>query len=236
MQIEKIPFVLSSRLKVELKSAGDPQRALDQQAYMKSSMPYYGVGSPERKKISRKIFREFPPENISQYEECLSTIFKQSEFREEWYCALDYGTLFSKFILEDNIKLYLMLVRKTQWWDMVDGIAAWLIGPALLNRPSLPVYLREWIKDENLWIRRTALLAQLKYKAETDFELLSELILTVSHEKEFFIRKAIGWVLRQYSYENPPTVKRFISQHENHLSTLSIKEGLKAIQRIEKTG
>ena len=203
---------------------------------MKSQMPYYGVSSPDRKLICRTIFKEFPPENNAEYRSCLMHIFNQSRFREEWYCSMDYGMRFRKYILAENVDLYLTLVRKTQWWDTVDGIAAGLIGPALLNNSELPGILKEWILDEDMWVRRTALLTQLKYKADTNFELLKELILQVTHEKDFFIRKAIGWVLRQYSYTDSDQVLAFISQYETRLSPLSIKEGKKGIQRIMKNG
>ena len=92
-------------------------------------------------------------------------------------------------------------------------------------------YLNNWIVDENMWVRRTAILTQLNYKTETDFDLLSTLITKTWHEKEFFIRKAIGWALRQYSYISSESVIDFINNNQNNLSTLSKSEGLKALKR-----
>ena len=105
----------------------------------------------------------------------------------------------------------------------MDATASNLIGSALKGNSQLSTILNNWIMDENLWVRRTALITQLNYKTETDFALLQKLILTVCHEKEFFIRKAIGWALRQYSYIDAEGVERVIAENREKLSPLSIR-------------
>ncbi len=154
-----------------------------------------------------------------------------SQYREEWYCAVDFAVKYKKYIVFKNLDLYLYLIMQSQWWDVVDGVAVWLVGVALKGHPGLSRSLKTWIRDQNLWIRRTALLTQLQYKRDTDFELLSELILQVADEKEFFIRKAVGWTLRQYSYTDAEAVVQFVTDHSDQLSRLSVTEALKALKR-----
>lgn len=111
-------------------------------------------------------------------------------------------------------------------WDFLDGIAVNLIGRvALQNKSSMEPLLRQWIADEDMWIRRTAILAQLKHKQETNADLLFELCRARMHEKEFFIRKAIGWALREYGKTNPDSVINFLKEEKANLSGLSYREG-----------
>ncbi len=223
--------IFLNKLREKLSAAGNPETALGQQIYMKSTMPYWGVKSPELKRICSSIFKNHPPENNEEYIGAILHIFHNAEKREEWYAAVNYALRFNKYISEVNIDVFLELVCISQWWDIVDSVSQNLIGISLINSTQLKKYLRMWINDDNMWVRRTALLAQLKYRENTNFDLLSELILTVCDEKEFFIRKAIGWALRQYSYTEPERVESFIRENENKLSNLSIREGMKVINR-----
>ena len=209
----------------------DSEKAKGQQAYMKSSMPYWGISVPDVRKICNQIFKEFVQQDNKEYRETVWYLFKNAKRREEWYAGMNYAKKFKKFIIPENIDLYLDVIRLTQWWDIVDDFAVHLVGQALKHVEDIRPYLTVWIDDDNMWIRRTALLAQLKYKEKTNLDLLTGLILKVAHEKEFFIRKAIGWVLRQYSYTDSEWVKNFIKKHKDLLSGLSIREGLKAINR-----
>ncbi|EKD23437.1 MAG: hypothetical protein ACD_82C00040G0002 [uncultured bacterium] len=127
--------------------------------------------------------------------------------------------------------VYIEIVRITRWWDIVDYVAANFIGKALIGSENISKISRKLIEDEELWVRRTGLLLQLKYKEKTDFDLLKELVLKMAHEKDFFIRKAIGWMLRQYSYVDPDSVKSFIEENRDKLSGLSIREGLRVINK-----
>ncbi|NOZ08530.1 MAG: DNA alkylation repair protein [FCB group bacterium] len=225
------PLTLFSELQADLSAVANEERARQQQSYMKSLMPYWGIASSERKKIALKVFKKFPPSDNDMYRRIVQTIFDRAQYREEWYCAVDFAVKYKKYISTKNVDLYLYLIRQAQWWDVVDGVAVWLVGAALKGETDLSHFLKDWIRDQNLWIRRTALLTQLQYKRDTDFALLRKLILQVMHEKEFFIRKAIGWVLRQYSYTDAEAVIRFVSAHEDQLSKLSVTEALKALKR-----
>ena len=223
--------LLLKKLRDNFSENADPQKAQKQQIYMKSKMPYLGISLPEVKNISKKIFKNFVPSSNDDYKNVIRYLFDNSKYREEWYSSLFYAQLFNFFIIEENIDLYIYIIRKGQWWDIVDETAANLLGIALLGNKKFNKYLETFIKDENMWIRRAAIISQLRYKDKTDFKLLSNLILKVVHEKNFFIRKAIGWALRQYSYIDSKKVQKFISYNQDKLSPLSIREGLKVINR-----
>tara|TARA_B100000029_G_scaffold512810_1_gene610507 strand:+ start:858 stop:1553 length:696 start_codon:yes stop_codon:yes gene_type:complete len=218
-------------LRKEFSKQKNPKIAKEQQRYMKSKMPYYGLQAPQLKKIYSSLFDKYMPTTNQEYRNTILYVFKNAKHREEWYAGLAFANKYQEYIVEENIDLYVEIIRLTQWWDTIDNIAPKLIGTALADSNNLPIFLNEWIKDENLWIRRTALLTQLKYKERTDFKLLSKLIKQVWHEEEFFIRKAIGWTLRQHSYSSPNEVLNFIEQNRDNLSHLSITEGLKALKR-----
>lgn len=218
-------------LEQEFIKNSDNQRAYQQQRYMKSQMPYYGVSLPQIRLISKAIFKENAPENINEYRETLLYFFEKAKYREFWYAGTEYANCFKAFIKEENIDIYLKIIRFTAWWDIVDHFAANIVGKALEKGCNTATYAKKFIEDEHMWVRRTGLLMQLKCKEKTDFDLLKELIFAVAHEKDFFIRKAIGWVLRQYSYTNPSQVKNFIEENCKRLSPLSVREGLKVINK-----
>jgi len=225
------PQKIIKKLETEFVKIADSIKAKDQQRYMKSKLPFFGVSLPDVRKISKTIFKDFVPEDNHEYCETLLYLFENAKQREIWYAAETYASKFKVFISEKNLDVYLKVIRIARWWDIVDPFAANLVGKALLESKYKHMFANKWIVDEDMWVRRTALLFQLKYKDRTDFDLLSELILKVAHEKEFFIRKAIGWSLREYSKTNPDAVKRFIEQNREKLSGLSIREGLKVINR-----
>jgi 3-methyladenine DNA glycosylase AlkD len=127
------------------------------------------------------------------------------------------------------LEIFEYLIRTKSWWDTVDDIAANLVGPLLSDYPELIKVMDSWIQDENIWIRRTALIFQLKWKKQTDTNRLFTYCGQVMHERDFFIRKAIGWALRQYSKTDPVAVKQFIQDNQFKLSPLSIKEGGKYV-------
>ena len=144
------------------------------------------------------------------------------------YIALKY----KDFITKSNLNFYLNLILITQWWDIVDAVAINLVGKVMFSNHKFKQILNSWIKHKNMWIRRTAILCQLKYKLNTNQDLLYKLILMSAKEEEFFIRKAIGWALREYSKTNPKSVKKFIKKNSSKLSSLSIREGVKRIKEL----
>jgi 3-methyladenine DNA glycosylase AlkD len=234
---------LPSFVKKEFEKVADAETAKAKQAYMKSSMPVYGVQKPARAVIEKKMYefilqKKYDP-NIQQpitrdlYRNCVQTLWELPH-REEKYLAIDFALFFKEHIVFENLDLYERLLRDYQdimWWDFVDPIATNLIGKvALQNQTKMEPILRKWIDDEdNMWIRRTAILAQLKHKRDTNEALLLELCRKRMGEKEFFIRKAVGWALREHSKTNPNLVLQFLNKEKSNLSGLSYREGAKVL-------
>jgi 3-methyladenine DNA glycosylase AlkD len=209
----------------------DPAKAGPMAAYMKTEMPFYGVQQPQRIAIYREMKKHFTPADRTQYEDAILALWKLPH-REERYAALEYACHFTAFITIDSVPLYEQLIREGAWWDLVDVVATALAGSVLLSyRRDFKPTVEKWIDDEDLWIRRTALLCHNRHKKHTDRNQLFDHCLRRADEKEFFIRKAIGWALREYSYAEPELVRKFLFTNQQKLSTLSFKEGAKQLVR-----
>jgi 3-methyladenine DNA glycosylase AlkD len=216
----------------ELASAADAGKAGAMQAYMKSALPYYGVTSPQQQKIWRHLFREHRIDKQGSWRDTVLELWRKAKFREERYAAiaLTSETLYPEFQTVDEIPLYDQLIVTGAWWDYVDVIASRRIGFLLRRYPrALKPQLRRWSRDGDMWRRRTAILAQLGFKRETDLELLYDCIEPNLEDSQFFIRKAIGWALRQYAWSNPAEVRRYVRAHRDRLSGQSVREALKNI-------
>lgn len=214
-----------------LRAAADPAKAGPMQAYMKTNMPYYGVQKPAAVPIYREMKRRFVPASRRQYEAGMRALWGLGH-REEKYAAIEFAGQHPQLITSASLRLYERWVRDGAWWDLVDAIAVGLVGHVLLNeRDATRSVIERWIDDDDLWIRRTALLAHNRHKKQTDHRQLFDHCLRRAAESEFFIRKAIGWALRQYSYANPQAVRRFLLANRKRLSGLSFREGAKGLAR-----
>ncbi|MGO9452642.1 MAG: DNA alkylation repair protein [Candidatus Binataceae bacterium] len=214
-----------------LKELADPARARAMAAYMKTDRPFYGVPTPERAPIVKELQTRFVPDSRTAYERAVLSLWKLPH-REERYLAIAYARSQPRFVTIESIPLYERMIREGAWWDFVDEIAVHLAGDVLLaNRAEMRPIVERWIDDSDMWIRRSALIAQTRHKAATDRELLFDYCLRRAAEKDFFIRKAIGWALREYSKTNPAAVKSFLKKHRSRLSPLSFKEGSKHLGR-----
>lgn len=218
---------LFEQFQQRLQEQANPTRAAQQQAYMKSAMPFYGVTKPAVDELCKALLKNHIPADATEYRATLLYFFEHATHRELWYVALTYAQQHKTYITTNNIDVFIAIIRKAQWWDIIDTVAPNLIGKALSKSPLLNEYTMLWIQDHNMWVRRTALLAQLKYKQATDLALQEKLIVTVAHEKEFFIRKAIGWSLRELSKTNKDAVRGIIATHGEKLSGLSVREARK---------
>ncbi len=219
----------------QFKALADPENAVPMAAYMKTEMPFYGIPKPLRVPVYKALKKEYAPSSQEEYEACVLGLWNLSH-REEKYAAIEYAMFFDKFITSKSIALYERLVREGQWWDFVDPIAIALVGIALKkDRTKLEPKMNKWISDDDMWIRRTAILSQNRHKADTNEQMLFDFCLQRAHEKEFFIRKAIGWALREYSYAAPKAVRKFLDSNQNTLSPLSLKEGAKQLDRKSKS-
>lgn len=215
-----------------LADAADPEKAAGMQAYMKTDMPFYGVQKPERARILRRLRKEHPPADHGQYLS-LATALWELPHREEKYLAQGVATAFPKWIIPESFPLYERFVVEGAWWDFVDEIATQLIRRLIVEHPdqTWPVVDR-WIDDEDMWLRRTAILCQIGARERTDTGRLFAFCERRAFEREFFIRKAIGWALREQARTDPEAVARFVVEHRDRLSGLSYREATKHIGHL----
>lgn len=211
----------------ELGKRADPVAARQMAAYMKTDMPFYGVKKPQRKPILRRLVTEFPPADASDYGHKVARLWEQPH-REEKYLAIGYARLCTEHVTPAQLDLYRRMIVEGAWWDFVDEIAAHLIGSLLREHPrEIRPILEEWIDEDNVWLRRTALLSQLRLKGDTDAAMLFDFCRRRADDKDFFIRKAIGWALRDYAKTDPDAVRGFVEEEAGRLSGLSRREATK---------
>ncbi|CAN5267986.1 DNA alkylation repair protein [soil metagenome] len=235
MSIQSLEQRIISFVQSQFEALADPANAFPMAAYMKTEMPFYGIPKPLRIPIYKTLKKEYAPSSQEEYEACVLAIWNLPH-REEKYTAIEYAMFFDKFVTYKSLALYERLVREGQWWDFVDPIAIALVGIALKkDRGKVEPKMNKWINDDDMWIRRTTILSQNRHKAETNEQMLFDHCLERAHEKEFFIRKAIGWALREYSYAAPKAVRKFLDKNQNTLSPLSLKEGAKQLDRKAKS-
>jgi 3-methyladenine DNA glycosylase AlkD len=203
----------------------NPEKAVWAKKYLKDQFEMLGIDALTRKLIFRKFLSDKGLPDIEQLES-VSWFLWQLDEREFQYIALEIIMKSSKKLREQDIDWIEKLIVTKSWWDTVDGIAAWICGKYFQLYPSqiIPV-TQKWIDSKNIWLQRSALLFQLKYKQKTDTILLSLYMQKLSNQKEFFIRKAIGWILREYSKTNKEFVGDFVSKYS--LSPLSYREATK---------
>lgn len=222
------PLVLC--LRQALRENADAEIAAGQFAYMKEIQPFRGVKTPERRVLLKHCLSGHAPADFAEYRELILELW-QGKYREERYSALDIAEKYRRFRTAQALPLFESMLPDADWWDVLDPLASNLLGGLLVNdAKTLHAKVRCWRKSPDLWTRRAALLVQLKHKEKTDTALLAESIEALAGETDFFICKAIGWVLREYSRTDPRWVRDFIRHHENRLSPLSKREALRLIQ------
>lgn len=208
-----------------LKSLADPEKANQMSAYMRNQFPFLGVQAPKRKKVGNEYFKQRKDTNIDW-----NFIMKCWELpeREYQYVGIDYLNKFSRFLSPKDIPNIRNIAATKSWWDTIDGLDR-IVGGIALEYPEVNDILLSWSKDENIWFRRIAIDHQLLRKEKTDTILLEKIIVNNLDRDEFFINKAIGWILRDYSKTNPGWVRDFISKYEDRLAPLSKSEGSKYV-------
>ncbi len=225
-------LALATEVASALVRAGDPQRARQQQAYMKSAMPFHGLPTPRLRTLVRAILLRHSFDDSRAWERAILLLWRHASHREQRYAAIEVllAPAYREWLVADRLPLVEELVVSGAWWDYVDAIAINAVGTMLRTDPvrTEPV-LRRWAADDDIWKRRTAILAQLKFKDATDERLLQDLIEPSLREREFFLRKGIGWALRQYSKTSPQFVVDYVQHHADELSPLSKREALKAL-------
>ena len=220
---------LISLLQVEFNAVKNATNAFQMEAYMKNRFKFLGIKAPERKSIQKHFLSEIQASFTSKEKwEFIFELWKMED-REYQLVAMDLLNKFKKTeFVQSDIDQFEQLIITKSWWDSVDTIASNALGIYFNQFPNQQKFVTEkWSDSGNIWLMRSCLIFQLKYKSEVDFELLSHLIRKFQSNNEFFIQKAIGWSLRQYSKYNPEVVRDFFA--ENNLSGLATREGSKYI-------
>jgi 3-methyladenine DNA glycosylase AlkD len=215
-----------------LRAAADPAKAPAMRAYMKSSMPYLGIQATPFRNAIRPVLAAYPLPSFEEWRGAVLELWHKAKYREERYAAIELAghRRYGEFRTFDALPLYEEMITSGAWWDFVDAIATRQIGELLRKHPAeTSVRLREWAQSPDIWLRRSAILAQLNFKGETDLKLLYDCIRPSLGASEFFLRKGIGWALRQYARTDAAEVLRFVRRHEAQLSPLSKREALKHV-------
>jgi 3-methyladenine DNA glycosylase AlkD len=201
------------------------QNAESMKKYMKNHFSFLGIKSPLRTELEKQFIKSSGILKEPFNRQFVLNLWEMDE-REYQYTALSYIASMLKKLEKEDLPFIKHLITTKSWWDTVDLLASKAVGAIAKKSPEvIRETIDDWAVHENLWLRRTAILFQLKYKQETDDGLLYQYILKNADSKEFFIQKAIGWALREYSKTNPSSVKQFIEGHQ--LAPLSIREGSK---------
>jgi 3-methyladenine DNA glycosylase AlkD len=220
-------------IRAELAARANPAKAPDMQAYMKSEMPFLGVQKPAREEIARAVFAAHPLDGFEAWRDTVLRLWREATYREERYLALRLARdrRYREHRTMAALPLYDELIVTGAWWDFVDEVAVRLIGELLARDGSAtaPV-LRAWASDDELWRRRAAIVCQVLRKRDTDLALLYDCIEPNRGDRDFFIRKGIGWALRAYAWVDPDEVERYCATHE--LSPLSRREALRNLDRM----
>jgi len=184
-------------LETELAQNANPKIALEQKAYMRNQFEFYGIKSTERREIQKPfLVKEFLPKKV-ELDKILIALWEKPQ-RDYQYFSQELAFKYVKQLEKKDIDLFEYMVTHKSWWDTVDFIAANLMGEYFKKFPEQrDVYVEKWLLSNNIWLQRSALLFQLKYKENLDTVFLSSIINSLLGSKEFFINKAIGWILRE---------------------------------------
>lgn len=219
--------VVFDQVRQSFEAHADSERAKGMKAYMRNQFEYLGISAPMRKELLKPFIRNYSWKGEEPFIELLNLFWAMPQ-REFKYIALDFSFRFEKKLNPTAIPFFESLIAKESWWDTVDGIAPHVIGNIVKRNMLFRERLCEkWIESDNIWYQRAAIILQLKFRGQTDFDLLKALILRRADSKEFFVQKASGWALRQYSRINPNAVKQFIN--ENKIPSLAAREGMRLI-------
>jgi 3-methyladenine DNA glycosylase AlkD len=201
---------------------------------MKSEMPYRGLTAPQMRVLFREIIGAYPPGSFAEWEQTIRALWDAAAYREERYAALALvGDRHSgAFRTLEAVPLYEYLIASGAWWDLVDGLATHQVGDLLRRYPDeMRARVLAWSRCADPWLRRTAIICQVGFKQATDQSLLYACIEPNLTQRGFFLRKAIGWALREYAKAAPEAVREYVDEHESRLSGLSRREALKHLGR-----
>jgi 3-methyladenine DNA glycosylase AlkD len=230
MNVDELDELLAAVV-ANFRSAADAERAAAQRAYMRDQFPYLGITTPDQRRLAQAVLKGSALRGSGQptMADCVKLALRCWELpeREFRYFAVDYLIANVKRCDSSLLTTVRTLITTDPWWDTIDPLASRVVGPLVAADPGLVATMDAWVRDENMWIVRTAILHQLRYKAATDEERLFEYCALQAGHSDFFIRKAIGWALREYAYTAPEAVRAFLDRERGTLSPLSVREAAK---------
>ena len=206
-----------------LKAAATPDDVPAMKAYMKNKFEFLGVKTPARRKLAKTFFKQ---QTDSVIDWNFINEAWNNPYRELQYAALDYLESRKKLLASSDLPRLKKLAQTKSWWDTIDFLDR-LVGSIIARFPETKEIILSWSYDKDFWLRRLAIDHQLLRKEETDTELLEKILVNNLGQTEFFINKAIGWALRDYSKTNLDWVRDFIERHQAEMAALSIREGSK---------
>lgn len=222
---------LVTAVRAGLAESADAELAEPMRAYMKSEMPYRGVPNPVRQTVTKRVFAEFPLPDKASWLDAVLTLWREATYREERYCAIALAAYppHTRWREPDVLPVYEEMIVSGAWWDYVDELAIRHVGPLLAeHRAAVTPILRTWTVDPDRWKRRTSIICQIKAKTDTDLDLLTAAVEANATESDFFLRKGIGWALREYGKTDPTWVADFVDAHPD-LSPLSRREATRRL-------
>lgn len=229
---------IAKAIRAQLSRHKDPKAAAGAKAYMKSEMPFYGVAAPELRKICGAVFEAHPISMAADWRRIIAELWDLATHREERYAAIELAAYppYQRFISLASLPLCRRMIQEGAWWDYVDSLAH-RVAVLLATYPDrIKPTLRAWARHENIWLRRVAIISQVGFREQTDVGLLHDCIAPSLQAPEFWLRKAIGWALREHAKANPEDVRQYLMAHQADLSPLSRKEAMKGFIFVKKHG
>lgn len=211
-------------LKKEFEANRDDENAIKMAAYMRNLFSFYGLSTPKRKSFYKEFLKSEKKKKVIDWD--LLDKCYADEYREFQYFVIDYLVAMQKFLTFDDVPNILKYIKEKQWWDTIDGLDR-IVGNIAFVDERINNLMLEWSTDEDFWIRRIAIDHQLCRKDKTNTQLLKEILVNNFGSSEFFINKAIGWSLRDYSKTNPEWVKNSVETYSDKMDKLSIREASK---------
>jgi 3-methyladenine DNA glycosylase AlkD len=219
---------IMDRLSMAYERARDPERAAPMAAYMRDQFPFLGIPSPVQKAIYREVVTGLPRPDEADLAALALACWQRPE-REYQYFACAWLRRHARVCSEEFMPTARHLIVTKSWWDTVDALAAHLVGPLVAHYRQLVTVTDAWLTDENVWLVRAAILHQLTYKEATDAARLFRYCSVRAGHSDFFVRKAIGWALREYARTDPAAVRSFVAAHQSRLAGLTVREALKNV-------
>ncbi|MEM9518725.1 MAG: DNA alkylation repair protein [Actinomycetota bacterium] len=208
-------------------ASADPERAEPMATYMRGQFPFYGIGAKDRAELHKTVFAQRPPPTDEQALAALVDACLERPQREWHYTAVAVLRRHGRNLTAASWPAVRRIATTHAWWDTIDELAKHVAGRIVKNDPSQVAVMDEWVRSDDMWVARVAILHQLGFKATTDTARLFSYCELRADETDFFYRKAIGWALRQYAYVDPDSVRAFVDARRETLSSLTVREALK---------